>query len=63
MVLNKLCENNNLVVQKADKSNSMVLVDWKVYVSHMENTLKDNIKFERVDIKTRWIMNNVLIKF
>ena len=53
MVLNKLCENNNLVVQKADKGNSVVLVDRKVYVNHMENTLKDNIKFEKVDIKIR----------
>ena len=53
MALNKLCKNNNLVVQKADKGNSVVLVDRKVYVNHMENTLKDNIKFEKVDIKIR----------
>ena len=53
MALNKLCKNNNLVVQKADKGNSVVLVDRKVYANHMENTLKDNIKFEKVDIKTR----------
>ena len=53
MALNKLCKNNNLVVQKSDKGNSVVLVDRKVYVNHMENTLKDNIKFEKVDIKIR----------
>ena len=53
MPLNKLCENNNLVVQKADKGNSVVSVNRKVFVNHMENTLKDNIKFGRVDIKTR----------
>ena len=53
MALNKLCKNNNLVVQKADKGNSVVLVDRKVFANHMENTLKDNIKFEKVDIKTR----------
>ena len=53
MALKKLCKNNNLVVQKADKGNSVVLVDRKVFANHMENTLKDNIKFEKVDIKTR----------
>ena len=53
MALNKLCKNNNVVVQKADKGNSVVLVDRKVFANHMENTLKDNIKFEKVDIKTR----------
>ena len=53
MALNKLCKNNNLVVQKADKGNSVVLVDRKVFANHMENTLKDNVKFEKVDIKTR----------
>ena len=31
----------------------MVLVDRDVYVKHMENILKDNTKFEKVDIKTR----------
>ena len=31
----------------------MVLTDRNVYVKHMENILKDNTKFEKVDIKTR----------
>ena len=44
---------NNAVVQKADKGNSVVLVDRDVYVNHMENILKDNTKFEKVVIKTR----------
>ena len=44
--------NNNLVVLKADKGNFVVLVDRDVYVNHMENILKDNTKFEKVDIKT-----------
>ena len=47
--LDRLFKNKNLVVQKADKSNSVVLV---VYVKHMENILKDNTKLEKVDIKT-----------
>ena len=44
---------DDLVVQKADKGNSVVLVDRDVYVNHMDNILKDNTKFEKVDVKTR----------
>jgi len=50
--LEKLSKNNNLIVQKADKGNSVVLVDKDVYIRHMENILKDNTKFEKVKIKT-----------
>ena len=51
--LEKLSKNNNLVVPKADKGNSVVLVDKDVYVNYMENILKDQNKFEKVKIKTR----------
>ena len=51
--LDRLSKNKNFVVQKADKSNSMVLVDRGVYVKHMENILKDNTKCEKFDVKTR----------
>ena len=51
--LDRLSKNKNLVVQKADKGNSMVLVHRDVYVKHMENILKDSTKFEKVDVKTR----------
>ena len=44
---------NNLVVQKADKGNSVVLVDKDVYINYIENILKDQSKFEKVKIKTR----------
>ena len=43
--LENLSKNNNLVVQKADKGNSVVLVDRDVYVNYMENILKDQTKF------------------
>ena len=51
--IEKLSKDNNLVVQKADKGNSVVLVDKDVYVNYMENILKDQSKFEKVKIKTR----------
>ena len=46
--LEKLSKDNNLVVQKADKGNSVVLVDKYVYVNYMENILQDQSKFEKV---------------
>ena len=51
--LEKLSKNNNLVVQKADKGISVVLVDRDVYVNHMENILKNNSKFGKADVITR----------
>ena len=51
--LDRLSKNKNLIVQKADKGNCVVLVDRDVYTKHMENIFKDNTKFEQVDIKTR----------
>ena len=51
--LDRLSKNKNLIVQKVDKGNCVVLVDRDVYTKHMENIFKDNTKFEQVDIKTR----------
>ena len=51
--LEKLSKGNNLVVQKVDQGNSVVLVDKDVYVNYMENILKDQSKSEKVKIKTR----------
>ena len=51
--LEKLSKGNNLVVQKVDQGNSLVLVDKDVYVNYMENILKDQSKSEKVKIKTR----------
>ena len=51
--LDRLSKNKDLLIQKADKGNSVVLVDRDVYIKHMENILKDNTKFEKVDVKTR----------
>ena len=52
MLVKKCPRNNNLVVQKTDKGNSVVLVDKDIYVNHTENILKDNTKFEKANIKT-----------
>ena len=49
--LKTLSENCNLVIQKADKSNSNVLVEKDVYLRHMETILIDLNKIQKVSIK------------
>ena len=49
--LRTLSGNCNLVIQKADKGNSIVIVEKDVYVRHMETILSDLSKFEKGSIK------------
>ena len=51
--LKTLSGNCNLVIQKADKGNSVVIVGKDVYVRHMETIFSDFNKFEKVSIKKR----------
>ena len=41
--LEKLSKNDNLVVQRVDKDNSVVLVNRNICVIHMDNILKNQI--------------------
>ena len=43
--------NCNLIIQKADKSSSVVLVKKDVYIRHIEKILDDATTFEKVEIK------------
>ena len=49
--LKNLSANCNLIIQKADKRNSVVLVEKDVYIRHIEKILADATKFEKVKIK------------
>ena len=49
--LQNLSNNTNLVIQKSDKGNSVVIHDKDVYVKHMESLRSDKAKFEKVRIK------------
>ena len=40
-----------MVIQKADKGNSVVTVEKDVYLRHMETIFSDHNKFEKVSIK------------
>ena len=50
-LMKNLSGNCNLVIQKADKGNSVVIVEKDVYVRHMETILSDLNTFEKVSIK------------
>ena len=49
--LKNLSANCNLIIQKADKGNSVVLVEKDVYIRHIEKILDDATKFEKAKIK------------
>ena len=44
--LASLSKNKNIVIQKSDKGNSVVIVDKEIYIKRMENLLviKENLK-------------------
>ena len=46
-----MSKNCNLVIQKADKGNLIVIVEKDVYLRHMETILSNYNKFEKVSIK------------
>ena len=49
--LKHLSVNFNLIIQKVDKGNSVVLVQKNVYIRHIEKILDDATKFEKGKMK------------
>ena len=49
--LKTLSKNCNLVIQKAKKGNSVVIVEKDNYLLHMETIIRDHNKFEKVSVK------------
>ena len=43
--------NKDIVIQKSDKGNSVVIVDKDTCIKRMENILSDQRKFEKVTLK------------
>ena len=58
--LKNLSANCNLVIQNADKGNSVALVGKDVYIRQIEKILDDATKFEKVKIK-KGILNFSII--
>ena len=45
-----MCKNKNIVIQKADKGNTIVILNKISYVSTIEEILNNHIKFSNTDI-------------
>ena len=48
--LKRLSKNKNIPNQKADKGNTIVILDKCSYISAIEEILNDNSKFSKLDI-------------
>ena len=55
--LANLSKNKDIVIQKSDKGNSVVIVDKDTYIKRMENLLSDQRKFEKVTLKNDAFLN------
>ena len=49
--LKKLSSNKDIVIQKSDKGNSVVIVNRDDYLRRMQEMVDDVSKFEKVDVK------------
>ena len=50
-------KNKNIVIQKSDKGNSVVIVNKADYLDKMENPLNDVGKFEKINLRNDGILN------
>ena len=55
-----LSKSKNIVIQKSDKGNYVVIVDKKTYIRRMESLLSGQRKFERVTLKNDAFLNFVV---
>ena len=58
--LNKLLKNKDIVIQKADKSNNIVILNKSDYVFKLSKILKDISKFKRVNIEEGKVLNRLI---
>ena len=55
-----LKNKNNLVFQKADKGNTIVILDKTSYISSVESLLQDTQKFQKLDIRSDKELNYLI---
>ena len=60
MALNNLSNNKNIIMQKSDKGNGVVLLDKDKYLEGMYKILNNNAKFEMLQIYHDKELNYVL---
>ena len=60
--LNSLLQNNDIIIQKADKGNTIVVIDKDAYKKKMKAIISDRTKFEKLDIQEEKHLNFILNK-
>ena len=55
--LQNLSENKDLIIQKSDKGNSVVIVQRQDYLDKMNDILSDQNKFSKVSLKDDTLLN------
>ena len=58
--MTNLSKNKDIVIEKSDKGNSVIIVDKETYNKRMENLFSDQTKFERVTLKNDASLNFVV---
>ena len=58
--LKHLSKNKNIVIQKADNGNTVVILDKFSYISAIEDILNDNSKFSKLDIPAGKEINHIV---
>ena len=57
LALQNLRKNKDIVIQKSDKGNSVVVLDEADYLDKMVNLLNDTRKFKKINLKHDGILN------
>ena len=60
--LNFLLQNKGIIIQKADKGNTNVVIDKNAYKKKMKAIISDRSKFEKLDIQEENHLNFILNK-
>ena len=53
--LNSLLQNKDIIIQKADKGNTIVVIDKDAYKKKMKAIISDRTNFEKLDFKKKSI--------
>ena len=60
MALKDLIKNRDLVIQKADKGNTVVILNKNDYISKMNVILNDSSKFQKLSIDQNKVLNHIV---
>ena len=60
LALKDLIKNRDLAIQKADKGNTVVILNKNDYISEMKVILSDSPKFQKLSIDQNKVLNHII---